>query len=456
MPGAGIGAKTNAAIELATADYSTITWSDTMPEVCIPSGRYTFDETIELSEAKNLRLLAHGVTIVSATSADSVLKLVDAWNCIVEGLFIDARANTAMAQAVHIAGRCQWTRLENVKIQAGNNGASFAAFRVQQGDTTGLDDDNRDQGNYWLKFYGCWIRKLTGGDTNAPIGFDVQGGNNSMRIWDCSIIGVDIGVKIQNQNGSTLSGLSNDVQIHLTAFEGVGTAVDCSTTHGGNALPSVAITNCRFEVITTTCVNLAGFGSAPQPIWMSANRFISSVAGYVTAPDDTWWTGNDTALTPGFVEMRLYGENGLEIGTRSGSGEPPLIVNPKQVTDGGAIVLRRLNSTARDGMIAQRPGGGMDLSSPDLSALRLANVVGLSTTATHANNFLNTAQPAAGATHDVVFASAEADDNYHVFLSGTKDQRLWPTNKTDAGFTIRTSNAFTDDPSDTVSWFIIR
>jgi hypothetical protein len=273
-------------------------------------------------------------------------------------------------------------------------------------------------------------------------------------------------VLVQNQNGSTAAGISNDVQIVNTAFETGTTAIKWSTTDSGDAVAGGAIIGCRFENLTT-CLVTDGFAATPsQPITMMGNTIISSVTNYVDAGGDLDYQSFDSSVTPNFVYPQFAGRNGLFIrNVPVAAGVPTLRVIATGAANGGSVALARSNGTTIDGLLSQRTGGGMDINSPSSSAVRVAHVLGISGSGTYASNLRGTVTVTGVATTGTVtFSTNEADASFQVVLTAKSStgtpvagsNRVLSYTTATTGFTITVEAAPDTGNTVTFSWILIR
>jgi hypothetical protein len=97
-------------------------------------------------------------------------------------------------------------------------------------------------------------------------------------------------------------------------------------------------------------------------------------------------------------------------------------------------------------------GSTVDFTS-DIQALRFAQVKGISSTSTQANNLRGQETFASAATKAVTFGTAEANASYFITVAGNVDERFWVTSKGTGGFTLNSSNATS---TAVVDWHLIR
>jgi hypothetical protein len=468
--GADLGAKFNAAVE-AVLDMREspdgLSRHQNINGILIPPGLYDLEEAMEINTCTNLSVWAYGAQIRNFAGAFHALKIVYSENVSINGLKLDYRGNNVADEAVMVAGTCSWLKLSDLAVQANSSNADFACVRLKQGDAGGFDDDDRAQGSFWVTIDRFWCRKLAGGDSNdIPIGIDAQGCQNALRITNSSINNATTGVLVQNQNGSTASGISNDVQIVNTAFETGTTAIKWSTTDSGDAVAGGAIIGCRFENLTT-CLVTDGFAATPsQPITMMGNTIISSVTNYVDAGGDLDYQSFDSSVTPNFVYPQFAGRNGLFIrNVPVASGVPGLRVIATGAANGGSIALARSNGTTIDGLLSQRTGGGMDINSPSSSAVRVAHVLGISGSGTYANNLRGTVTVSElNTTATVTFSTNESDASFQVVLTAKSStgtpaagsNRVLSYTTATTGFTITVEAAPDTGNTVTFSWILIR
>ena len=155
-----VGAAVNAAIGFVKAKRTNSdTWYDDGLMIRVPAGSYTFDETIILDQCNNLRIAMHGVTITSATSSSSIIKVLRTHKAVIEGIEINCLGNNNIEQVFWLAGECGTVTFRQCGVTAYSSNTSMACWRLQQGDESGLDASDRDKGNFWTLLDRCWTRK---------------------------------------------------------------------------------------------------------------------------------------------------------------------------------------------------------------------------------------------------------------------------------------------------------
>lgn len=433
------------------------TWLVDRPGIIIPPGVYDLDAQLYVFASSGLHIMAHGAVLRNLAGAFTPFKIVTSPRVTIDGMSINMRGNNLASEAFLVAGSTGWLTVNRLWVQANSSNAGFAAVRMKQGDAAGFTDDDRDKGNFWNKFNEFWCRKLTGADANEiAMGIDAQGCQNDLSINGGSIQNVTTGVLIRNQNSSILSGISNQVQLLQTAFEGFGTGIKYQ--QDGAATPALAggaAIGCRFEN-GTLAVHSALTNTPSVPFAIVAPTVISSVTTFLTdvrASKDSFNVIGGS-ITPS-REQRFSGSGQLFVQNIAGAtGDPALAVGSRQQSNGGAIALRRNDGTV-DGLISQRAGGGMDIGSPTVGILRAANVAGISGSGTHANNLRGTVTLLSGTTSiAVTFGTAEADATYRVFLEPNYSTTAWVTAKGTGGFTINVGTA--PGANTTVGWLLVR
>jgi len=457
--GSGIGARFNAALDAIKELRQNITdtWFPDALRLNISPGTYELDETLLLTEIGNLHVNANGVTIKNS-GALPILKAIAASRCVIEGLAADLRNNNLADAAFQIDGGCVYNRFARLGVQGNTSNADFAAVRMKQGDMSGYADDDRNKGNFWNTFDQFWVRKLTGSDlNNIPTAFDLQGAQNATRIINSTLASFGNGIVVRNQNDSLFSGLANDVQVLLTAFEGfTGTAFRLQSDNGANLhAGGGSIAFCRFEsgAVVADAINMNA--SPSSPIQMLGNTVISSVPAYVAAGSENSFNTLDAIWTPSYGP-RIGGTKAFKLMNFGGAGTgATLELNSRIAANGGSLALVRTGGTTVDGQISIHAGGGMEVASPSGLGLWLLNLKSLSASGTTGNNLRGrVSNPASGTTSTVTFSTAEPDANYYVMVTGDTDRKYWVTSKATTGFTINTDTAFAGSGS--TEWLLIR
>jgi hypothetical protein len=458
--GAGIGAKFNKAIAAIQErrENTANTWFPDTTSLIIPPGTYDLDETLVLSLVSNLKIDFSGAVIRNLDSALTPFKLVGSAKNKIINLSLDLRNNNLPDQAVLFAGSSGWNTFEDLRVQANTTNAGFACVRMLQGDVNGPDDGNRDKGNFWNTFDRFWCRKLMGADAgNIPTVFDLQGCQNATKIINSGFNNFGNGVVVRNQNGSSASGISNALVVDICDFEGWTNSAFKFVTEGGIAPIALAggvASNCRFEsggtIIDTSAMSI----SPTIPFMVSLPHVVSSVT--------TFHNGNNTNVsllysgwTPALARSRIGGAAGIFVSNTSNPGASALGVFAKQPQSGGAISIERADGTV-DGLISQRPGGGLQIKgggNASNAPLEIGGITGLSGTPTFAKNFRGFTTLTSGTTFDVVFGTPETDTVYRILYGCEDNRRLWTTNRTVNGFTINSDVPFAGAA---IAWMLIR
>jgi hypothetical protein len=447
--GDDLGAKFNAAVAAVKdlRESATATWHRNINGILIPPGLYDLEEAMEIDLCSNVSVYAYGAQIRNLTGAFHALKVVESSNVIVNGLRLDFRNNNVAPEAVMVAGSCNWLTFNYLAVQGNSSDATFAAVRMKQGDSaTGFDDNDRNQGNFWTTFNNFWCRKNSASDLNEiGIAIDAQGCQNALRVVNGSINNFGTGVLVQNQNASTSSGISNDVQILHTSFEdGSGTAVKFYSTDS-DGVAGGAIAFCRFEDCDAVS-EIDGVGTPVGPITMIGNTVISSVTNYIIGTTTNSYNVYDNIRTPELVTPRIFSPNGVYIGMVSGGTTGSLRVTPYTAASGGAIALEIGNtSTARP--------------------TRISTLIGLSGTTTHASNLRGDVTVSGAATTATeTFSTNETDGTFEVVLTAKSStgapaagsNRILSYTTATTGFTITVEAAPGIGSTVTFSWILIR
>lgn len=453
----GIGARFNKAVA-ASKRVQTIAnetfWPDSFP-IRINPGEYTLDETLMIDELPNATVFAEGAVIQAFSGATTPLWMVASRKVVLHGLTIDMRNNTEADQAVMVAGQCPWGTMCEVKVQANTTNPDFAAFRFKQGSVAGFDDDNRDRGNFWFTLDRCWTRKFTSGDTGAiPVSVDLQGCQNAFRAVNCSFSNFGSGILIRNQNGSTLSNLSNDVQILHSSFEAYsGAAIHFTSTDSGDGIAGGAAIGNRFES-GGSCFESDLTTSPSQPFQIFGSTVISSVASYTVdaRSQKDQFSSLDTSNTPNYVDPRHIGARGIFFAATSNS-YASVRARSKPLASGASFALERDDGVI-DGRLSQRPGGGLDIDGGATGRVRLVGMKGLSGSATHSTNFSGVASLPSATAFVNVTIGAEADASFAVAVDVPYDTTVWVSNKTTTGFRINVGT--TSPSSQSLRWMLWR
>ncbi|MER9217881.1 hypothetical protein NKI48_02950 [Mesorhizobium sp. M0644] len=465
MPGAGLGAWFNAARDavLDMRESPVTSWFSNCRGIVIPPGLYDLDRAMELIACPNAYVYGRGAEIRNLGESFAGFKMINSPLAIIEGLKLNFRNNNMANEAFHIAGQNSWITLKDCGVQANSSNPLFAAARMQQGDVNGIRDGDaidsgRNYGNFWVKWERFWTRTYSGGDLNRiPIGIDVQGCQNALRVNDCAFGNATTGILVHNQNSSLFSGGPNDIQIHQTAFEGgTGSAFKMIADGGASlSMSGGSMSQCRFEAIGAVA-EVVGLSVSPQaPMTLVGNEVISSVPLYIIG-DQNNFNVLDSIWTPA-VSPRFLTRNGFQLPAFSGNLKAVLRLGPKGASDGGSIALERTDGVTIDGKLSQRSGGGMDIDGGTVGIVRAKDLRGLSGSTTHSANLRGTvAEPASGTTVAVTFANAEPDASYFILLQAPDGRDLWVTaaSKTTAGFEISTTAAFAAGGN--IVWMLIR
>ena len=446
-----IGARFNAAIVAAKRLQvnSGSSWVNDLTSIVLEGGTHTPTTTMVLQGVTGLNVFARGTTL-RHTMADPILRAVVSANVTVDGLTIDARLNNVALESVLVAGGFSFSAFDDLRIQYGSTNTGYSCVRMIQGNASGPDPNDRDKGNFWVTFLRPWFRKLSGGDPgSAGSLFDLQGCQNAFRCIDGRLNGADIGILVRNQAGSTLSGISNDVQVGYTAFEGTGIGLSLRSTNPLDNVSGGAMVGCRGEAMTAFVESQLTPNFPNQPMTLIGNTIISNVATYILGQQDHFNT-YDSSVTPQLA-MRVVGSGSAEL-INLNATTPGLWLRSKQAAVGGVLGIRRGDGTV-DTLFSQRPGGGVDWEGGAPGRNRIGGLSALSGSATLRANLRGTVNPTSGTSIYVTFGSAEPDAAYQIMLTGNSDRKLWWSNKATTGFTINTDAAFISGNS--VSWLLI-
>lgn len=461
------------AILAAKEDSSNASsWLSDIPAVFVPPSDYVLDDTVVVSQVPNLVMETRGALFIQRDEGFSPFKFVASPNMQIKGLTFDMLNNSGPDEAILLAGQCAFSTFVDLRVLANSENPEFAFVRMKQGTPSGFNDDNRDVGNFWITFDRPWTRKRTGADTGGfAYAFDLQGSQNAIRINNGRLGHfTKAGVLIRNQNGSALSGITNDVQLLQTAFETyTGPAIKyVSEGKDGGAAPTIPIAGgaaigCRFEdgdAVFESLLSAPGtVNNISQPFQFYGSTVISSVPKFATDNSALHYTNLGGSVTPSTPAVFLN-HSGLRVLGVSGSGNPALSVQALQRSPGGSdgsVSIVRIDGT-RDGGISQMPGGGIDIDGGSPGRVRVTGMNSISGTGTAGRNLrgrFTAATEDVGLTNKAItFPNAEPDASYYVMLTGNKDRKLWWSSRTASGFTINTDTAWV--AGDVVEWLLVR
>lgn len=433
-------------------------WLNDTAGIIIPRGLYNLDAPLVVSAVSGFNLYAYGAVIRNTSGSFTPFKITASANAKLFGVALDLRNNNVASEAFHVAGSCGWLTVNDLMVQSNSSNVGFAAVRMQQGNASGLDDNNRDKGNFWNTFNGFWHRKLSGADANtSAAGFDVQGCNNALRINNSSFGNIGTGILVRNQNNSLLSGSSNDIQLLQCTFEGFTTGFKFQMDGGATGgFASGSAIGCRFES-GTTAFESATTNQPSGPLVIVGTTRISNVTNLVVDARTTKDTFNviGGSITPS-NEQRFTSYNRVTFGNLAGAtGDPCVELLPRTASSGGTIALRRTDG-AVDGKISQMAGGGLEIDGGTLGRVIAKNITGLSGGSTHASNFRGSITLPGGATSvAVTFGTAEPDTSYAIHATFQRaNGGFWIDPQSTGGFTINVTTPFASPT--TVRWLLIR
>lgn len=447
----------------------------------IPPGRYPSRELVIREGTDDLAVFAYGAVVLpqGCTSGMKIRTCSATGARSVYGLTIDhsdpgCATPSAPFYGFNVMGSN--VRLYDPIVVTGRTSlpAGYAAIRVG----AGIDSDEpcgagteswapeADEeapgsscpGAFWTRISNPLIRSRDS-RMRIPVGILLEGTPNATTVSGGVVSATDLGIAlIGGRRCAPFHGNpANGVLIEGVDFEDYTTAV---FVQGGPGevpakLTGLRIVHNRFEngetVLKISSIVHDPAWAETVPTYLAGNSLISNAGAYLDAPADlpvTMWDFGVPVRPPGGGSPTLV--DSVKISNRFGS-EYPLDIRP---TQGGSGI--RIGRTAGTGdairLIASAGSGGV-IRSEGASELAISTVQGLSATATPATNLRGTATfPAIGRV-TIAFTKPEADAKYFVTVTGDRDERFWVINKTQIGFTIRSSNSVSVAK---VDWHLIR
>ena len=404
--------------------------------VIIPPGQYLLTSQVTFNAPNTVRglLTGYGAEIFTSGSI-SAIKIAGNTNphgVTVRGITVNHRNNTTATYGFEAVGTSHAEFVDCI-VEANNCQANYAAFVARN--TIASDADT---GAFWTDFIHCQVRKRSGSDAGTiPIGILLKGAANGSRVLRCDLGAVTC-VKLQSETGQTR--LPNGVLINENAFEGFTTAVLVEQTTA--ACSGLRLCFSRVEAGTTFySQTMSGTMAQPAvPALLFGNYGISSVTNYIVNSSGQYLSTFDFSITPAnFGPVHVYNSNSMvyectdatypALDARIGSGG---LGKGIRVSSASAVPLFEGNYVA---------SGKFELTGVPGVSLYPKTVLGISQSATRAENLAGYATFSAATTKTVTFATAEADALYRVLVTWTSDPgasntRWWVSSKTTTGFTL--------------------
>jgi hypothetical protein len=402
--------------------------------VIIPPGQYLITSQVTFNAPTAVRglLTGYGAEIFTSGSI-SAIKIAgntDPHGVTVRGITVNHRNNTTATYGFEAVGTSHAEFVDCI-VEANNCQANYAAFVARN---TIASDSNT--GALWTDFIHCQVRKRSGSDAGTiPIGILLQGAANGSRVLRCDLSAVTC-VKLQSETGQTR--LPNGVLINENAFEGFTTAVLVEQTTA--AFSGLRLCFSRVEAGTTFySQTMSGTMVQPAvPALLFGNYGISSVTNYVVNSSGQYLSTFDFSITPAnFDPVHVYNSNSMVY-------ECTDVTYPAlDARIGGVGKGIRVSSVAALSYFEANyaASGKFELTGLNGVSLYPKTVLGISQSATRAENLAGTATFSAATTKTITFATAEADALYRVLVTWTSDPgssntRWWVSSKTTTGFTL--------------------